>query len=163
VAELTLRYFKSHGPAQLQDFVWWSGLTMADARRGIALAGQGLEHQTIDGKEYWFDAGAGRSRDAAGAAHLLPNFDEYTVAFRDRAEVMHTSHQLEPALVLSNIVTVGGKIRGTWRRTLGRNDVSLEIHALDRLNPSEMVAVEQVASRFGRYLELPVHLSFRGE
>ena len=26
LAELTRRYFTSHGPATLQDFVWWSGL-----------------------------------------------------------------------------------------------------------------------------------------
>jgi hypothetical protein len=162
VAELTLRYFKSHGPAQLKDFVWWSGLTMADARRGIAVADKGLEHQTIDGTQYWFDADAGRPRDASGAAHLLPNFDEYTVAYRDRAELMHTGHQLDPAVALSNIVTVGGKIRGTWRRTLGRTGVSVEIRALRRFNASEMAAVERVGSRFGRYLELPVHLSFRG-
>jgi len=163
VAELTLRYFKSHGPAQLKDFVWWSGLTMADARRGIAVAGRGLEHQTIDGKAYWFDDDEGKPRDAAGAAHLLPNFDEYTVAYRDRAEVMHTGQMLEPALALSNIVTVGGKIRGTWRRTLGRSGVSLEIRALDRLTASEIVAVEKAGSRFGRYLGLPVHLSFSRE
>jgi hypothetical protein len=84
------------------------------------------------------------------------------VAYRDRAELMHTGHQLDPAVALSNIVTVGGKIRGTWRRTLGRTGVSVEIRALRRFNASEMVAVERVGSRFGRYLELPVHLSFRG-
>src|SRR5260370_18721974 len=52
VAELTLRYFRSHGPAQIQDFVWWSGLRTADARAGIALAGGGLDHPTNQGKGY---------------------------------------------------------------------------------------------------------------
>src|SRR5262245_24524323 len=31
LAELTIRYFTSHGPALLRDFVWWSGLTITDA------------------------------------------------------------------------------------------------------------------------------------
>ncbi|MDX1416705.1 MAG: winged helix DNA-binding domain-containing protein, partial [Candidatus Promineifilaceae bacterium] len=30
LAELAQRYFTSHGPATLEDFVWWSGLTKAD-------------------------------------------------------------------------------------------------------------------------------------
>jgi hypothetical protein len=33
LAELSERYFTSHGPASLQDFTWWSGLTVADAWR----------------------------------------------------------------------------------------------------------------------------------
>lgn len=161
VAELTLRYFTSHGPAQLQDFAWWSGLTLADARKGIAVAGTALQQQAIDGKEYWFATNAGREHDAAGVAHLLPNFDEYTVAYRDRAAVMHAGRLHEPAYVLSNIVAIGGKIRGAWRRTPGRNGVSVEVHALDRFKPSESAALEAAAERFGRYLERPVHLSVR--
>jgi len=34
LAKLTRRYFTSHGPATLQDFIWWSGLTAADAKNG---------------------------------------------------------------------------------------------------------------------------------
>ena len=34
--ELTRRFFTSHGPAQLIDFVWWSGLTMADAKKELS-------------------------------------------------------------------------------------------------------------------------------
>jgi hypothetical protein len=159
VAELTVRYFKSHGPAQLQDFAWWSGLTLTDARQGIAVAGKSLQHQAIDGKEYWFDAGARRASEAAHAAHLLPNFDEYTVAYRDRAEVMHPGPLHEPAFVLSNVVTVGGRIRGSWRRTLGRTNMSLEINALERFDPTEMADIEAAGKRFGRYLDRPVRLS----
>jgi len=161
LAELTLRYFKSHGPAQLQDFAWWSGLTLTDARKGIATAGKALQHQAVDGKDYWFDAGAGRADDAARAAHLLPNFDEYTVAYRDRAEVMHTGRLHEPAYALSNIVTVGGRIRGAWHRTLGRSAVRVEVHLLDRFDPLEMAALEEAGRTFGRYLGLPAELLVR--
>src|SRR5438270_2674002 len=37
LAELTMRYFMSHGPAAIRDFVWWSGLTAADAKAGLAM------------------------------------------------------------------------------------------------------------------------------
>jgi len=35
LTELARRYFTSHGPAQLHDFAWWSGLSIADARAGL--------------------------------------------------------------------------------------------------------------------------------
>ena len=35
LAELARRFFVSHGPATLKDYVWWSGLTVADARAGV--------------------------------------------------------------------------------------------------------------------------------
>jgi hypothetical protein len=161
VAELTLRYFKSHGPAQLLDFAWWSGLTLSDARKGIAAAGKALEHQAIDGKEYWFDAQTGHVKDPAGVAHLLPNWDEYTVAYRDRSEVMHAARLHDSFFTLSNVVTIGGKIRGGWRRTLGQKAVRVEIDALDKLEPAEKASLEEAGRRFGRYLERPVELALR--
>lgn len=39
LAELARRYFFSHGPATLQDFVWWTGLPKSDANAGLAVGG----------------------------------------------------------------------------------------------------------------------------
>jgi Winged helix DNA-binding domain len=165
VAELTLRYFRSHGPAQIQDFVWWSGLRMADARAGIATAGNALEFRAIDGKDYWFDPDAVPPRRAGAVAHLLPNYDEYTVAYRDRADVLHADRPFEPKLfsfgsILSNVVAVGGKVRGSWRRSLARDGLRVEARMLDRLKPAESRAVEAAARRLGEFVERPVELSW---
>jgi hypothetical protein len=165
LAELTRRYFRSHGPAQLQDYVWWSGLTVADARTGIALAGAALERQAIGGNDYWFDAGAGPPCMAGGVAHLLPNFDEYIVAYRDRAAALHSDRPFEPALfsfgsILSNVVTVGGRVRGGWRRTVARGGLRVEVRLLDRLEPAEAAAVEEAGHRLAHFLGRPVALSF---
>jgi hypothetical protein len=167
LAELTRRYFRSHGPAQVRDFVWWSGLTLADARAGIALAGTALHHQLVQGNDYWSDAGAAPTvRKPAVVAHLLPNYDEYTVGYRDRAAVFHADRPFEPSLfsfgsVLSNIVTVNGRVRGSWRRTVARGGVRVDIRLLDRLAPAEAAAVEDAGQRLGRFLECRVELSWR--
>src|SRR5204863_3020434 len=81
-AELASRYFASHGPATLRDFAWWSGLTVAQARKGIEHAP--LEPREADGLTYWaadWDAAAG----SPPATFLLPNYDEYVIAYKDRA------------------------------------------------------------------------------
>ena len=54
LAELTRRYFTSHGPATPQDFAWWSGLTANDARTGLAMNSACLAREVIDGQDYWF-------------------------------------------------------------------------------------------------------------
>ena len=54
--ELTRRYFVTRGPATLKDFAWWSGLTVADASRGVQIAGQSLEREVIGDETYWSDA-----------------------------------------------------------------------------------------------------------
>ena len=163
VTEIARRYFRSHGPAQMQDFVWWSGLTVSDARLGIAQAGAALEHQSIAGKDYWFDSDAGPPRNAAKAVHLLPNFDEYTVAYRDRAVLIHAERSFEPALfafrsILSNVVTVGGVVRGAWRRAAARKGMRVEIRGLGQFEPTEVASVEKSGRMMSRFFENPVEL-----
>ncbi len=166
LAELTRRYFRSHGPAQVQDFVWWSGLTLTDAQAGIGLAGAALRHERVDGDDYWSDAEvAPTTGRPALVAHLIPNYDEYTVGYRDRAAVVHADRPFDPSLfsfgnVLSNIVTVDGRVRGAWRRPVARGGVRVEIRLLDRLEPAEEAAVEDAGRRLGRFLECRVELSW---
>src|SRR5207249_4722958 len=80
LAELTTRYFTSHGPATVRDFAWWSGLTVAGATRGLAMNSSRLVEETVAGRTYWF--APGQPLPMSDAAYLLPNYDEYTVAYQ---------------------------------------------------------------------------------
>jgi hypothetical protein len=86
LGELARRYFRSHGPATLRDFVWWSGLKTTDARRGLEM-NRPISRE-VDGLKYWT---VGRTAPASGRpktiAHLLPVYDEYLVAYRDHKAV----------------------------------------------------------------------------
>ena len=46
LGKLALTYFTSHGPAQLRDFAWWSGLGAKDAALGLASVKTKLVHET---------------------------------------------------------------------------------------------------------------------
>src|SRR5438309_1389889 len=83
LAELTSRYFRSHGPASLRDFAWWSGLTVADAKKGVALCEGRLGSRAVDGKQHWLDPSRVRASLAKPVVHLLPNYDEYLIAYKD--------------------------------------------------------------------------------
>jgi hypothetical protein len=83
LAELTCRYFKSHGPATLQDFVWWSGLKISDAKAGLAMVSSRLQALTVNDEVYWMNPEASHSGKKAPIIHLLPGFDEYLLGYRD--------------------------------------------------------------------------------
>jgi Winged helix DNA-binding domain len=164
IGELTRRYFCSHGPAQLRDFVWWSGLTGAEARKGIEIAGDALEHHAFEGTDYWFDAMLSVS-PAAASAHLLPNFDEYMVGYTDRSAMLHPIHPFRPELfafssLLANVVTVAGQVVGAWRRTAMRDGLRVEVRPLAALAATERAAVDEAGARLGRFLERPVTVTW---
>jgi len=164
LTELTRRYFRSHGPAQIPDFTWWSGLTAAEARKGIELAGRALEHASIEGKDYWYGATASQARGARVVAHLLPNFDEYTVGYRDRSALIPAGAGFDASLfsfgsILSNVVTIDGVVRGAWRRSSARGGLLIEMRLSERLAAREMAAVKEAARRMARFLGRPVKLA----
>ncbi len=164
LAELARRYFNSHGPAQFSDFTWWSGLTAAEARKGIELAGAALEHATIDGKDYWYGAAAGKASSARVVAHLLPNYDEDTVGYRDRSALVPTDGRFDLSLltfgsILSNVVTIDGVVRGAWRRSSARGGGLVELRLSERLAAREAAAVAEAARCLGRFLGRPVKLA----
>jgi hypothetical protein len=166
LVELALRYFRSHGPAQLQDFVWWSGLTTGDARAGIALAGDALERRVAGGAEYWLDAPDEAPPKASSVAHLLPNFDEYTVAYRDRSALVDPSRPFDRAFfahggVISNVLAVGGRVEGRWRRTTARGRVRLEVDLLPTAKTVPEALIAKAGRRMRRFLESPVELALR--
>jgi len=127
LARLARTYFTSHGPATLQDFVWWSGLTAADARHAIALIDRDLAEAVQ------------RPRHSKHSAHFLPVYDEYLVAYQDRRIV---GESLGPALI------VDGKIAGTWKRT---ND-TIDVQLWRTLTDAEQRAVSKAADRYADFL-----------
>jgi hypothetical protein len=161
LAELTRRYFVSHGPALLRDFVWWSGLTQAEARRGLAGAGDALQRREFEGEGYWFDAGLRPPRAAPASAHLLPNFDEYTVGYTDRSAILHSERPFRPELfafssILSNVVLISGQLHGAWRRVSTATGLRIEVRALGTLSARERGEVRLAVSRFSAFLGRPV-------
>ena len=87
------RFFRSHGPATIRDFVWWSGLTTADAKRAVEMIR--ARRETIGHHEYW-SVGRAAVATRPQVAHLLPIYDEYLVAYRDRDHVPHRPSLVRP-------------------------------------------------------------------
>jgi len=165
LAELAGRYFASHGPATLKDFVWWSGLTAADAKSGLELVKPHLMHEVIDGQTYWFAPSSPPVQRVSPTAYFLPNFDEYTVGYSDRSAVCGALHakglEARANVVLGYVIVLDGQIVGTWKRTLKKGAVAIETTPFVQLDEAEMQALHVAAERYGVFSKRPVQFSRR--
>lgn len=164
LAELTRRFFTSHGPATVHDFAWWSGLTIADVRAGIALLGDVLTAEDINGKTYWSSASALPPLtfdDQHPDAYLLPPYDEYTIHLRDYYGIVEPGNlEPDPNSILGGILVISGKMVGNWRRIFVRKTVQVELAPLRPLTDAEQDAVTAAADRLGDFLEMPASVVY---
>jgi hypothetical protein len=147
LAELTLRYFISHGPATIRDFVWWSGLTTADARRGLEI--NKAQHAIVDGLTYWTIGEAPATRRRNESIHLLPVFDEYIVAYRDLAAVPRTAI---PRGTLPPAVIVSGQIAGTWKAVRKPEGLIIGVSMPRAVGSEEKRTLAEAVRRYGKFL-----------
>ena len=151
--ELARRYFTSRGPATLKDFVWWSGLTTADARSGIEMAGSDLSRHVIDGSVCWLPTSMPAALRPAGTAHLLPMYDEYLVAYKNRAAAVDPRcGWLGPNAILDSTVAVDGRVVAIWKRAQSGNQIVVNVTPLAPINTSARQAVAGAVRRYGAFL-----------
>jgi hypothetical protein len=150
LGELARRYFLSRGPATAADLAWWGGLSLGQAKRGLEVVRGSLGCEVVKGQEYWFDAGG--SLGVGGAVLLLPAWDEFTVAYKDRSDFLHADHLSRSSYGLKPVVVVNGKVVGVWRRVLGKGEVVVEVSAFAALSKSVERGVDMAARRYGEFL-----------
>ncbi|RFA14300.1 hypothetical protein B7R21_06870 [Subtercola boreus] len=161
VRELALRYFTSHGPASLRDFLWWSNLLVPDAKAGLDAAKGRLESFTVDGVEYWMPAGALAEAPVRSTVHLLPGFDEYLLGYTDRSAVLAAeySERIVPGgngMFLPTIVA-GGRVVGTWSRKAGAARVTVTPAPFEPLGAEQAAGIARAAARYCAYLGLTLN------
>jgi hypothetical protein len=153
VAELARRYFTSHGPATVQDFVWWSGLTTAETTAGLKLIESALAQEVIDGKTYWLAPAAADMPATATTAFLLPPYDEYTVAYKDRSAVLDPAYGERTGNgIFSPTVVVDGRVVGTWSRAFQKNAVTITTTLFEPLSAAQARALEDAQARYRAFL-----------
>jgi len=163
LAELASRYFASHGPATQRDLSWWAGLTVADARLAIDGAQRHLERETIGRETFWW-AAARRARSVSPASphvRLLPAYDEYTVAYADRALLLEPRSRLDARGMglLGPAVLIDGRVVGTWARSIKGGRVNVTLRPARRLTRAETAALRAAVTEYGRFLDLEARVN----
>lgn len=165
LAELARRYFTSHGPATLKDFSWWSGLTMTDAKHGIEMVKSQLESEEMDGQTYLFKEIDHLPKIKSPNVFLLPDYDEYGVGYTNRSLIYDESNNKKldarGMFLAQYIVVIDGQIAGTWKRTLKKKLVEIELDPFKKLTGVEHQAVVKAAEKYGKFLGLSTEVSWK--
>jgi hypothetical protein len=157
IAELARRYFRSHGPATIQDFAWWTGLSLTESKQAHEAIRDEMIEEEIEGASYWLYATS--TTDASGF-YLLPGFDEFILGYKDRNAVIDPN--LAPALspykngIFLPVLVSGGRVVGTWSRTLGKTGLQVEAKPFAGLGAKEKRSLKAEAARYADYLGVAV-------
>ena len=155
LAELTRRFFVSHGPATLKHFAWWSGLTMADGKAGLAMVRPQLTRVEASGRTYWMGTSEPRAKRLPARAWLIPEYDEALIGYKDLAvpDLPRTRRRSTDAWYRP--IVIEGKRAGTWRRTISRGRLQLKADLFTTLDARQRQMLDAVAERYARFLDLP--------
>jgi hypothetical protein len=156
LAELARRYFTSHGPATLEDFSWWSGLTKNKAKLALELNGRRLATETWGGFKRWYFESSGRLTSNGRSVQLLPAFDEYLVGYQNRDDVLDPSwvKQINAGGgMLSPVIVMDGQVCGTWKRILKKDRVNVQPNWINPAKASDLDAFERAVWRYAQFLK----------
>ncbi|GAA2583370.1 winged helix DNA-binding domain-containing protein [Winogradskya consettensis] len=165
LALIAHRYFRSHGPATVHDFARWTGLTLTDSKKGIALAGPALTPVTVETTTMYADP---TLLDSAPAPPddwaALPGFDEYMLGYKDRTMLLDPTH-FEAVVpggngIFQSTLLENGRVAATWKRTLTKKAVAVQIIPLIPLKPPARKRAETALTPYATFTALPLHITW---
>lgn len=170
VTRLARRYLDAHGPATLEDFVAWSGLTKTDSRPAwdaLAVADDVVElavdGTTMLGFEAARDAVAEAGDEPVGVT-LLPAYDHYLLGYTPENRPIPEPHRAQVwpgGGVIRPTVVVDGTVVGTWRLDRTRATPVVAVTPFESLDEDTRAGVEAEAADVGRFLALETHPEVR--
>jgi hypothetical protein len=164
LAILAERYFTSHGPACLKDFVWWSGLSIGNARQGLESVKHNFNSESVDGETYWFKNMEDGKPNDNPSIHFMPAFDEIIISYRNRNAVLLPVNQ--PKAFSSNgifhpVVIINGHGHGTWKRTIKKDTVLIEPQLFTSIYKKHESSLLTAANEYGRFMQLKTTLNVK--
>lgn len=156
---LAKRYFTSHGPATLQDFAWWSGLSLTDSKIGLEMAKSNLVSEIIDNKAYWFTDSYFIPKLANDSIYLLPAYDEFIISYRDRTAslpIEKNNKAVSNNGVFRPTIVINGQVAGIWKRTIKKEKIILETELFQPTNQAINRLLEEAVKPFENYMNKKV-------
>ena len=128
VAKLARTYYRSHGPATLEDFVWWSGLNIGDCRKGLEAIKEELIKERWKGLDFYIHQDSRTRGFRSGTVTLLPPYDEYLIGYKSRHVAVHPDHMHRAHSgngIFWPVILLDGEAVGNWSAAGGKVQTEL--------------------------------------
>lgn len=148
---LARKYFMSHAPATLQDFVWWSGLTISDAKKAMDMIKSDFVVEKIDSLEYWINNSFKELKDSRKSVFLLPAWDEFVVSYKNREHIIldeHYSKVISKNGIFKPVVVKDGQIIGMWKRVKKKDKVFAETELFGKEDGATKELIKKASDSF---------------
>ncbi len=156
LSEMAHRYFTSRGPATIQDFVWWSGLTMKEARVGVSNLAPYFIHKKVEGQEYIYAPINPEAVNHPNHSLLLPYYDEYGIAYKNRDALFLPKEKIVQNMgetfPFSRVIVLDGKIVGSWQCTIRNKSIEVEIAPYYEFSEHENSIINAAVQRFKNFI-----------
>lgn len=158
--KLAVNYLNSHGPATVQDFAWWSGLSQKEAKLGFQSA-SALSFDIKESKrEYWYLMQNQKIEAAPhGQMHLLYGLDEFFIGYKNRSDVLEEQmyRKIDPNRQgLFFPLFFEGKIVGHWKPIIEKKAIFMKYSLAEATEVSED-RLNSEAKRYSDFFHLSLH------
>jgi hypothetical protein len=164
LAELALRYFKSRFPATIGDFVWWSNLSLTDARKAADYLKSDFSIETIGETKYYLPHSFKGNVNYENSAFLLPAYDEFLISYRDRncsLSAVHNKKAVSDNGIFYPVIVVNGQAEGTWKRRVQKDKVVISPTFFQPADKSLQHQLKQKAKIYGDFLNKKAEIELR--
>lgn len=152
LARLAGRYLAGHAPARPEDLAAWAGITLRDARAGLAAAAEAAEA----GPAEPVPAGDAAAPDRLPRPVLLGPFDPVLHGWPEREWVVGRHRAVITVNgIFKATVLVGGRVVGTWTRPRGR----VQLDLFEPVTEADRQALLAEAADVERYLAPPAAIT----
>jgi hypothetical protein len=163
LAKLAIKYFQSHSPATISDFIWWSGLNVKDAKLSLELVKDHFNKTQIDGMEYWYSNNFSLSDKIKKTIFLLPAYDEFIISYKDRKATL-TSEEHKKAISANGlfrpVIILNGKVIGIWKRLIKKDVLDVEVEFFNSQSVSIKNKIEERAEKLGVFWNKGLRIKF---
>jgi hypothetical protein len=155
LAELAKRYFRSRCPATLEDFIWWSNLTIREARSAVDLIKSDFIQENTGSLKYIIPNSFSEPAFHKSSVHLLPAYDELLISYRDRSRSLsevNNKRTVSDNGIFYPTIVVNGQVVGLWKRTFKKNKIIVTVSFFKQPDNPTLKKIEMKVRDFGRFL-----------
>lgn len=162
--KLLLKYLHGYGPASVQDFAYWSGITISESRKVFTETKQKLKEIKVKGVKnpLWllkddFNRVEEMDVNEKPLEHFLPRFDPLLLGHKDKSRILKSGYLKQvfrPAGDVAATVLAGGYIKGTWNYKKTKNKLMVNVSPFEKFEKDELEKIRTEAEALGDFMEV---------
>ena len=149
--QLALKYFRSHSPASLEDFVWWSGLPKTQCKKALNLIANEIEETKVEEETMYLYHNTLDCPDYAKMVLLLPPYDEYLIGYKSRwvaLEKKHTAKAHNNFGIFKPVILHEGRVVGNWKASIDKQAANLITELFAEKSKVKQQSLQEAINRF---------------